>query len=159
MPHSLNNTIKGSHKKTWLGRAKSRAPFIFGVMQYRERTMELAKESYRIHSLAWKEYDKTKDHLSNALSLLSGAYENGDRDNVVVNNLAAVLLDSYQDEKALEVLKVHKPECAEFCLNYAIAIAKTNLADIEEIRKWNKAAANYPKAENAIIAYMDWQAL
>jgi hypothetical protein len=35
VPHqSLNNTIKDSHKKTWLGRAKSRAPFIYGVINH-----------------------------------------------------------------------------------------------------------------------------
>ncbi len=121
--------------------------------------MDVSKESYLLHSKAWTEYDKSKAYLKSAFEILMGAYKNGEQSNVVVNNLAAVLLDLYRDDEALHLLKNHKPECSEYCLNYAIALAKQNIADVNEVRKWNKLAASYPKQNHAITAYIDWQAL
>jgi hypothetical protein len=131
------------------------APFV----HHQELKMNVPEESYLLHVKAWREYDKTKSHLNSAYSLLLEAYEGGDQSSVVINNLAAVLLDMYRDKEALDFIKEHKPECKEFCLNYAIALVKQNVSDINEVRKWNKMAANYPKQEHAIVAYMDWQGL
>lgn len=121
--------------------------------------MDVAENSYLLHSKAWNEHDKTKTHLADAYSLLNAAYEGGDSSNLVVNNLAAVLLDLYRDEEALSLLKRHNPECNEYCLNFAIAVVKQKSSDINEVRKWNKKASSYPKFKNAIVAYMDWQGL
>ncbi len=97
--------------------------------------MEVVEESYCLHSRSWKEYDKTKVHLNNALELLSEAYEGGDTSNVVVNNLAAVLLDLFRDTEALALLKRHQPECSQYCQNYAIALAKQEISDTKRNTK------------------------
>lgn len=131
----------------------------FDFKRYQEIKMNVSEESYLLHSRAWGDSDKTKSHLYDAYLLLHKAYESGDKSNVVINNLAAVLLDMYRDKEALDFIKGHKPECEEFCLNYAIALVKQNESDINEIRKWNQMAKNYPKQQNAIVAYMDWHGL
>lgn len=72
-----------------------------------------------------------------------------------MNNYAAVLLDLGRNAEALALLKTSTAEISEYCSNYAIAIA-TSAYDINEIRKWNQKAQEYPKAKHAIVAYVDW---
>lgn len=123
--------------------------------------MDPILESYRQHKEAWR-YSKRSEKivsmkLLEALNLVKTAYEKGNHHHLLINNYIAFLLDTKQYELAFKLLEDHKPESSEFCQNYAIAIAY-NRYDIHEIRKWNELSCNYPKHENAIVAYVDWHA-
>ncbi|WP_160151546.1 hypothetical protein [Microbulbifer sp. ALW1] len=120
--------------------------------------MNTHSEVIELHRNAWSDYSKYTEYLEKAISLCEVEYEAGERSLLFINNYAALLLDLHRDAEALRLLKDQTPEFSEYCSNYAIAIAKSGY-DIEAIRKWNRAASNYPKRENAIVAYMDWQAL
>jgi len=120
--------------------------------------MDTNLELIELHRRAWSDYSKYSEYLEKAISLCEEEYRAGERSSLFINNYAALLLDLHRDAEALRLLKGKTPEFSEYCSNYAIAIAKSEY-DIEAIRKWNKAAANYPKNEDAIVAYMDWQAL
>lgn len=116
--------------------------------------MGVIEESARLHSEAWGS-GKSSDYLIRALNLLKSEYESGNESNIVVNNYAATLLNLHKNSEALALLRLGEPEISEYCSNYAIAIAKSKY-DLAEIRKWNQNAGKYPKAENAIVAYIDW---
>lgn len=119
-------------------------------------TIDIIAESYRLHELAWGAGTDHEKYMQQAFSILKNAYEDGDRRHLIINNYAAVLLNLHCNHEALNLLKQYQPQCSAYCLNYAIAIAKTGY-NIHEIRKWNMAASNYPDLENAIAAYIDWQ--
>lgn len=90
--------------------------------------------------------------------MLQQAYESGKSSPLFINNYAAVLLDLNRDSEALKLLQQYQPAFAEYCSNYAIALAKS-AHDIALIRKWNEAASRQPKKKSAIVAYIDWQGL
>lgn len=100
--------------------------------------MDIIVESYRLHEMAWKPGADYKNYLNQALLLLQTAYGDGDCRQLVINNLAAVLLNLHRNKEALDLLNQYQPECSTYCLNFAIAIAKT-VYDINEIHKWNMA--------------------
>jgi predicted Zn-dependent protease len=118
--------------------------------------MDPIPESCRLHNLAWQAGEDYEARLLEALAILQRAYDGGDSRHLVINNYAAVLLDLQRNQEALDLLKKYQPESSAFCANYAIAIAKT-LYRIQDIRRWNTEAKNYPAMENAIEAYIDWQ--
>lgn len=118
--------------------------------------VDVIAESYRLHELAWGAGADYEKYMQQAFSILKKAYDNDDHRHLIINNYAGVLLNLHRNREALDLLKQYQPECSTYCLNYAIAIAKTNY-NIHEIRKWNMAARDYPHLENAIEAYIDWQ--
>lgn len=80
-------------------------------------------------------------------------------DEVLINNIGAVLLDLQENVSALNWLVEHPCSINEYHQNLAIAYAKTNHRKIEKIRKHNEIAASLPKNRFAIIAYIDYQGL
>ncbi|TGG95604.1 hypothetical protein E4656_04105 [Natronospirillum operosum] len=120
--------------------------------------MNVIEESIRLHDLAWRDHSRFAEHLEQAAKLLRAEYEDGERDSLLINNYAAVLLDLHRDAEALALLQSSVPDCAEHCLNTAIAIAKSAY-DLARIRQWNLATADYPRRQGALVAYMDWQGL
>ena len=120
--------------------------------------MNIVEESLRLHRESWNDQDNYLGHLKAAENLLRTAYEGGNRDPLIVNNLAAILLDQNKNIEALLLMKENPFDFSEYCSNRAIAIAKADY-NLKNIRKWNAAASKSPSMKNAIIAYMDWQGL
>jgi predicted Zn-dependent protease len=118
--------------------------------------LDIISEAYKLHEMAWQPKADYQSCLEQSWFLFKKAYEEGNHANLVVNNYAAVLLNLHRNTEALELLKQYEPECSEYCSNYAIAVAKTRY-NIAEIRKWNSMASQYPRLEQAIVAYIDWQ--
>ena len=118
--------------------------------------MNPISESYQLYREAWKDSANSKRLMVEAITVVKQAYECGNREHLLINNYIALLLDTQQFQEAFELLEEYKPESSEFCQNYAIAIANDRY-NIDEILKWNKLASDYPKNENAIVAYIDWQ--
>lgn len=118
--------------------------------------MDPIAESFRIHRLAFQSGEDYELRMREALVILQNAYEAGDCRHLLINNYAAVLLDLQRNQEALDLLQKYQPESSAYCENYAIAIAKTCYR-IEDIRRWNIKARDYPVMENAVVAYVDWQ--
>lgn len=120
--------------------------------------MNVIKEINKLHRQAWGQLEDSNVPLEQAASLAKSAHEKGENSPLFINNYAAVLLDLHRDKEALDLLKSSDPVFSEYCLNYAIAVAKT-ADDMEIIRHWNQAARQHPKQAGAIVAYMDWQGM
>lgn len=120
--------------------------------------MDVVVESYNLYERALKKGEDSQKLLGLALSLLKKEYDAGNRQGVIVNNYAAIMLDLQMNKSALKMLSENTPECSEYCSNLAIAMAKAD-CNIELIRKWNRESSKYPKQKYAIVAYMDWQGL
>lgn len=120
--------------------------------------MDVISESSKYYSEAWSKGANYELCLQKALDLLRTAYLEGDKRSAVVNNYAAVLLDLNMNRAALDILISNDPQCAEFCSNYAIALMKLGKT-VDEVREWNLRSSRYPKCTEAIVAYMDWQAM
>lgn len=119
----------------------------------------IEQKSYELHSSAWSDQLKWGDYLASALKLLMAHPEILGVSDVAKNNFAAILLDMQRNTEALYFLKEYLPSLSESHSNMAIAIAKTNVSDIESIRSYNKSSADFPQSDYAITAYIDWQAL
>ena len=117
------------------------------------------KLSFELHQKAWSDQNNWGKHLESALSITLEAIQTGKANEIVKNNYAAILLDQQKNQKALTFLKENLFEFKECHSNMAIAIAKTDISNIDEIRFYNKSSQNLPSKEYAIEAYIDWQGL
>lgn len=120
--------------------------------------MITAAESYKIHETAWN--DPNGDAvLADLARQIRETIESGQRDDALMINCAAVMLDLHQNKAALDWLLAHPVDYREYFLNLATAYAKLNASDLKNIRRNNEEATRYPSCPNAILAYIDYQAL
>ena len=124
MPHSLNNTIKGSHKKTWLGRAKSARPLFLALSS---KMMKEPSINQWISDITNTDAMTFEDAYWGTRPSAAGAVPE-------LIKLLNVHDDSYTLGKLIELLG----ECGD---KSVIPILENELQNLDEgIRSWARAA-------------------
>jgi len=120
----------------------------------------IEEKSFSLHQKAWSDTDNWEQHLNDALEL----FRNDDislesMSLVAKNNYAAILLDLNYSKQAFDFLRADILHLQEGYANMAIAVAKTDPNNIDQIREFNSRSQELSTTEYAITAYMDWMGL